>query len=40
MRLVFCRSVVTVTVASSAPKTSWVVVVYTINNHSYNAMRV
>ena len=25
---------------SSAPKASWVVVMYTMNNHTYNAMRV
>ena len=31
--------VVTVTVVSSAPKASWVVVMYTMNNHTYNAMR-
>ena len=30
---VLCRSVVTVTVASSAPKALWVVVLYTMNNH-------
>ena len=29
-----------VTVASCAPKASWVVVMYTMNNHTYNAMRV
>ena len=33
---VLCRSVVTVTVVSSAPKASWVV----MNNHAYNAMQV
>ena len=32
--------IVTVTVASSSPKASWVVVMYTMNNHTYNAMRV
>ena len=30
--------VVTVTAVSSAPKASWVVL-YTMNNHTYNAMR-
>ena len=35
-----CRSVLTVTVASNAPKALWVVVMYTMNNHTYNAMRV
>ena len=29
-----------VTVVSSAPKASWVVVMYTMNNHTHNAMRV
>ena len=29
-----CRSVFTVTVASCAPKASWVVVMYTMNNHT------
>ena len=31
---VFCWSVFTVTVASCAPKASWVVVMYTMNNHT------
>ena len=38
--LLLCRSVFTVTVVSNAPKASWVVVMYTMNNHTYNAMRV
>ena len=37
---VLCRSVFTVTVVSSAPKALWVVVMYTMNNHTYNTMRV
>ena len=31
-----CRSVFTVTVVSSAPKALWVVVMYTMNNRTYN----
>jgi len=34
------RLVVTVTVVSSTPKALWVVVMYIINNHTYNVMRV
>ena len=36
---VVCRLVVTVTVFSSAPKASWVVM-YAMNNRTYNVMRV
>ena len=31
---------VTVTAGRSSPKASWGVVMYTMNNHTYNAMRV
>ena len=34
------RLVVTVTAVSSTSKASWVVAMYTMNNHTYNAMRV
>ena len=35
---VICRSAFTVTAVSSEPKASWVVVMYTMNNHTYSAM--
>ena len=34
------RSVFTGTVVSSEPKALWVVVIYTMNNYTYNTMRV
>ena len=37
--IVLCRLVVTVKVVSSAPKASWVLI-YAMNNHTYNAIRV